>query len=333
MHKLLPLLALTILPAVAAELQPRDRLIVETLIKLKRFDVSGNPKWEGAVNRYAQAVRGTEEHLDIVQKFSIQSECPALLEGILAKPQGAQAANAAKLLLTLGNTELLGNALAKADEKQATALLGLLGYVQHKEAARLLAAYLPGAKTPALGKAAANALLQVGDDTQKALARKHLGAATPTQNPGAKLDIAALAKRKGDPVKGKDAYKKVCFACHKAGDIGIDYGPALSEIGSKLPKSELYLAIVDPNAGVSFDYEGWTFQLKDGNTAAGIIQSEGDAELTLRMAGGLRQTLAKKDIQSREKMKTSLMPAGLHLALKEQELVDLVEFLASLKKK
>ena len=31
-------------------------------------------------------------------------------------------------------------------------------------------------------------------------------------------------------------------------------------------------------------------------------------------------------------MKTSLMPAGLHLALQEQELIDLIEFLASLKK-
>ena len=50
------------------------------------------------------------------------------------------------------------------------------------------------------------------------------------------------------------------------------------------------------------------------------------------MAGGLRQKLLKKDIKSREKMKTSLMPAGLHLALQEQELIDLIEFLASLKK-
>ena len=333
MHKLLALLAMTIVTATSAELQPRDRLIVETLIKLERFDISGNAKWQGAVLRYAQSVRGTEAHLDIVQKFSLNAECPALLQGILDNPLGAHAANATKLLLTLDCADLLNDALAKSDEIQGTVLLSLLGFVQHKESARILAAYLPDAKTPTLGKAAANALLKVGDDKHKALARAHLGGDTPTQTPSAKLDIAALAKRTGDPIKGKAAYMKVCFACHKAGDIGIDYGPALTEIGSKLPKSELYLAIIDPNAGVSFDYEGWTFQLKDGTTAAGIIQSEGDNELTLRMAGGLRQTLAKKDIQSREKLKTSLMPPGLHLALQQQELVDLIEFLANLKKK
>ena len=84
MQKLPTFLALLLVTAVSAELEPRDRLIVETLIKLERFDVSGNSKWEGAVNRYAKAVRGTEEHLDIVQKFSVKAECPALLVDILA---------------------------------------------------------------------------------------------------------------------------------------------------------------------------------------------------------------------------------------------------------
>ena len=332
MQKLPTFLALLLVTAVSAELEPRDRLIVETLIKLERFDVSGNSKWEGAVNRYAKAVRGTEEHLDIVQKFSVKAECPALLEDILAKPQGPRAANSTKLILTLGSAELLDKALSEADEKQSTALLGLLGFIKHKESARLLEAYLPNAKNAALRKKAANALLQVGDESQKEFARKQLGNSTNPEGIDAKVDIEALSKRKGDPIKGKAAYMKVCFACHKAGNIGIDYGPALTEIGSKLPKSELYLAIIDPNAGISFDYEGWTFQLSNGTSAAGIIQSEDQEEITLRMAGGLRQKLLKKDIKSREKMKTSLMPAGLHLALQEQELIDLIEFLASLKK-
>ena len=143
-------------------------------------------------------------------------------------------------------------------------------------------------------------------------------------------DIALLAKRKGDPVQGKAVFQKLCFACHKAGDVGIDYGPGLSEIGSKLPKSELYLAIVKPNAGVSFDYEGWVVETNQGGFLAGIV-NESEDELTIRMAGGVSQKVKKSDVVKREKMKVSLMPEGLHLAMSEQELINLVEFLSSLK--
>jgi putative heme-binding domain-containing protein len=51
------------------------------------------------------------------------------------------------------------------------------------------------------------------------------------------------------------------------------------------------------------------------------------------MVGGVSQKIKKTDIANRTKMKTSLMPEGLHLAMSENELVDLVEFLSVLKKK
>jgi putative heme-binding domain-containing protein len=324
------LLAITLCVSVSGQLEPRDRIIVETLIKLNKFDVEGNPKWKGAVLRYAESVRGSEEHLDIVRKFTLKEECPALLDNIIQKPTGSNAANATRLLIDLGKEELLAKALRNSS-KQAPEILILLGFTKHKASARILVSYLDSTSNSNLRKSAAKALLQVGNNEQKTLAQKFLGDAPSNAN-NPPLDIARLAKKTGDPAKGRVAFQKLCFACHKAGDIGIDFGPALTEIGSKLPKSELYLSILNPNAGVSFDYEGWILHLKDGNQTAGIIQSETDDEIVLRMVGGVRQLLAKKTIKSREKMKTSLMPAGLHLAMKEQELVDLVEFLSGLKK-
>ena len=145
-------------------------------------------------------------------------------------------------------------------------------------------------------------------------------------------DIALIAKRTGDPVAGKLVFQKFCFACHKAGDVGIDFGPGLSEIGSKLPKTELYLAIVKPNAGVSFDYVGWTIHTKQGAVLAGIV-SESEDQLTVRMVGGVSQKVKKAEVAKRQQMPVSLMPEGLHLAMSEKELVDLVEFLAGLKTK
>lgn len=99
-----------------------------------------------------------------------------------------------------------------------------------------------------------------------------------------------------------------------------------------MPKSELLLAIVKPNAGISFDYEGWTIETNQGSVLAGIV-SESDEELTVRMAGGVSQKVKKTDVAKRTKMKASLMPEGLHLAISEKELIDLVEFLSGLKKK
>ena len=54
------------------EASPKDRLIVETLTRLKRFDVSGNDKWKGAVERYARSLRGKEGlfcNIHIIRKY------------------------------------------------------------------------------------------------------------------------------------------------------------------------------------------------------------------------------------------------------------------------
>ena len=289
------------------EATPRDRLIVETLTRLKRFDVSGNEKWKGAVERYARSLRGEEGYFELVEQFLIKAEAPELIRLVQKDPASGDASKAVQLLFRLNKEELLANVLAAEPKPKANAIAKLIGFVQTPEAKKLLEKYTATTK-PASTAGGAPALLA---------------------NPE---DIAHIAKRKGNPVAGKIVFQKFCFACHKAGDVGIDFGPGLSEIGSKLPKAELYLAIVKPNAGVSFDYEGWTIQTKQGGMLAGIV-TESDEELTVRMIGGISQKVKKADVTKREKMPISLMPEGLHLAMSKKELIDLVEFLASLKKK
>ena len=59
-----------------------------------------------------------------------------------------------------------------------------------------------------------------------------------------------------------------------------------------------------------------------------------DAAATLAsLPGGVAQKFAKNNIKSREKLATSMMPSGLSQALTQDDLVDLVEYLATLKKK
>ena len=290
------------------EATPKDRLIVETLTRLKRFDVSENDKWKGAVERTARSLRGEEGYFELVEQFTITAEAPELIRLVQHDPSSGEASKAVQLLFRLDQEKLLSKALAAGPKGNRDAVAQLIGFVQTPAAKKLLDSYRAG---------------------------KHPPASSPAVNPAILAnteDIERIAKRKGNPVAGKVVFQKFCFSCHKAGEVGIDFGPGLSEIGSKLPKTELYLAIVKPNAGISFDYEGWTIQTKQGGILAGII-SESDDVLTVRMVGGVSQKIKKADVSKREKMPISLMPDGLHLAMSEQELVDLVEFLANLKSK
>jgi len=285
---------------------PKDRLIVETLIRLNRFDVSGNEKWKGAVQRYARSQRGEEGYFELVEQFSVEAELPELLRLVEEDPTSALSAKSVQLIFRMGEQKKLSRLLSVSPKKKANAIITLIGFVKTPEAQKLLDEH-KALSAPATSVAkGAPALISTADD------------------------IKALAARTGNVKQGKVVFQKFCFACHKAGDLGLDFGPGLSEIGSKLPKSELLLAIVKPNAGISFDYEGWTVETKQGSFLAGIV-SESDEELTVRMVGGVSQKVKKADVAKRTKMKASLMPEGLHLAMSEMELVDLVEFLSSLR--
>ena len=120
--------------------------------------------------------------------------------------------------------------------------------------------------------------------------------------------------------------------CHVAGSTGTDFGPALTEIGDKLPKAGLYHAILDPNAGISFGYEGWTIRTRDGQQLVGMIASETDDEIVMRLVGGIQRRVPKSTIAERKRMDTSLMPHGLERTMNEADLVHLVEYLSTLRR-
>ena len=80
-------------------------------------------------------------------------------------------------------------------------------------------------------------------------------------------------------------------------------------------------------------FETQLFTLKDNGVASGIVRSETKDQITVVLPGGATQTVAKNNIAKREKLTTSLMPVGLSNILSQDDLVNLVEYLASLKKK
>ena len=70
---------------------------------------------------------------------------------------------------------------------------------------------------------------------------------------------------------------------------------------------------------------------RGGQTYAGTLASENEQQLVLRVVGLPPVTLAKSEIQSREKIPTSMMPEGLLAGLKDTEIIDLIVYLRTTK--
>ena len=146
-------------------------------------------------------------------------------------------------------------------------------------------------------------------------------------------DIKTINSLKGNALSGKSVFSKFCFTCHQVNKEGNDFGPPLSEIGSKYPKEGLLTSILKPSEGIGFGYEGWQMELKDGSSLVGIIASKTEDEIELKLAGGNKRTIKQSEIQSKKQLDISLMPEGLYQQMDIQQLTDLLEYLSSLKKK
>lgn len=145
----------------------------------------------------------------------------------------------------------------------------------------------------------------------------------------ASWSIPKIAKIPGQAVKGKAVFQAKCSSCHRVANEGNDIGPELTVIGNKFDKSGLLDAIVNPSAGMAFGYESWLITRKDGTTASGFLQADGET-VVIKGLNGLLYQIKATDIASRKQFATSIMPEPGALGLKEQDLADVTEYLLTL---
>ena len=146
--------------------------------------------------------------------------------------------------------------------------------------------------------------------------------------------LALAAVKKGDAATGRrnfEAGKGACIACHKIGNVGNEVGPNLSKIGGIRVERELIESILFPSNSIARDYDLNSFQMSDGTSVLGLIKGRSAEGVTIVEASGQKRLLAQESIASSTQLTTSLMPAGLDAMFTEQELLDLVAFLRSLK--
>ncbi|GIT78104.1 MAG: hypothetical protein Ct9H300mP32_4860 [Verrucomicrobiota bacterium] len=140
---------------------------------------------------------------------------------------------------------------------------------------------------------------------------------------------------KGDITNGEKIFfrpQSTCATCHQINGRGIDFGPKLSGIGTKLGREALLLSILDPNAGISFGYEAWLLKMQNGTEALGLSPAKTQRRKgTLKLPGGISITYKAADITKRTQLPTSIMLPGLQATMGAQELVDMITYLHSLK--
>ena len=361
------LLALA-LAAVAQPIEPEKlNTLIEALTRLGPDAVNANPLLKDALVKVLVATRGTPQFVQLVQQFKVADQNASLIEVAAKHPTDEAGVTALRLVLASGDTAALAAALKGTNVAAATKLVEALGNTGakqlpalllplvtdtqrdvplRKQAVRALARTQDGAggllklasadKLPADLKFTASAELNaVRWPELKAEAAKLLPL-PPGQGDKALPPVAELLAMKGDAKRGAEVFSREtvgCAKCHVVNGQGVDFGPALSEIGSKLGKDALLESILDPSAGISFGFEAWTIETKSGEEIFGLLVSETGEEVSVKTVGGAVTKLKKSDVAKRHPSKLSSMPAGLQQAMTVQEIADLLEYLALLKKK
>ena len=130
----------------------------------------------------------------------------------------------------------------------------------------------------------------------------------------------------GDSANGRTVFEKTCASCHRHGDLGHEVGPDLTGIGSQSSDSIL-LHILVPNWLKLPGYESYLVETDALEEFTGIIVAESEANITLRAAYGIENSIPRSSITSMKLMALSMMPGELEQTMTEQELRDLIAFL------
>jgi putative membrane-bound dehydrogenase-like protein len=180
---------------------------------------------------------------------------------------------------------------------------------------------------------AARQLLALKNRQVEALLGKVWGTVRPASQEKAQLLakyrtlLTPVFLARADRSHGRMVFKQTCATCHRLFDDGGDIGPELT--GSQRGNLEYLLEnVLDPNAVVAKEYQVTILETKDGRILTGIIRQENDKVLTLQTQNE-KVTLPKPEIRSRTKSAASMMPEGMLDKLTNEEVRDLVAYLAS----
>ena len=137
--------------------------------------------------------------------------------------------------------------------------------------------------------------------------------------------LQAKVNRPDNLPRGRALYQRACGQCHKLYGEGGEIGPDIT--GSNRNNLDYLLTnIIDPNAEIPNDYRTTILRTKDNRVLVGVIRRSEGQSVTIATPAEV-VTLAKRDVAAIDPQNFSMMPEGLVLTLKEDELRDLVAYL------
>ena len=125
---------------------------------------------------------------------------------------------------------------------------------------------------------------------------------------------------------GRVVFNQNCSSCHRLEREGFSLGPDLFDIRNQTKESILFHIIV-PDAEIAPAFTAYAVETKDGRGLAGLVISETETSVTLRMPLGQEEAVLRSNLNRVEALPHSLMPSGLEATMTPQNLADLLAYL------
>ncbi len=341
-------------------------LLLEMACRIPDFASLNSPHVRKSLVGYLNESADEIEFVEAASRLRFKEFAPRLLTTVLQTGDRNRAASATRTLFAIGEQERLVRSLRESPEAEQLKIVtgwngsGTAEARQHlqdvlgnkalstlvrSEAIKALAQWPEGQKFVLqevvagnlendLRFPAANILLTASDESIRTEAQKHLK--LPSSADDRPLPaLSNLLRQRGDVARGADVFANVgtCAKCHKVNGIGNEVGPDLSEVGGKLSAEALYESILNPSAGISHSFEMYTAALADGRLLSGLLVSKTADEVVLKDKDAILHKVPTSELDEFQQQKKSLMPDDLQKLMTEQQLVDLVEYMKSLKNK
>jgi putative heme-binding domain-containing protein len=343
----------------------RPETVIEALMKLESVDLDSSPRLAQMVRAYIERLGNDPRQLKILQKLRVSGLTDQLIDRAASWGPSTQAVQAIDMALESGGGSKLWERLsAKEPSDAAQALSKNLSLSNRREAIELQRKLLENdavaksirveaavglsrnkanhpllielarvEKLPAESRPLIGSALRSSEDAELRKAAEQLFPMLKSnQNPLPPIDV--LAKKKGNVENGRKLYfgASTCSQCHMVGKEGQNVGPSLTEIGDKLTREAMYVSILSPSAGISHNYEAYSARNTDGEVVTGLLVSKTESGVTLKDAKGIERTIPASELEEFLKMEKSLMPENLQETMSESDLVDIVEYLTTLRK-
>ena len=348
-----------------AETVRRDQLVVEAMLKLPEQKLGDRADLAEVVQRVLGRTKDRSEQLRILKQIGTHDSVARLIELGMSGDVESTSVAAFEALFSADKGDALTLMLLSEKPEVASRAAEVLALCNGRGTVKLMTAVLNDAKAlPEAHMAVARGLARTDQGAQLLLdaardgklpnevrfiagsalrsnrkdeIRKAANELFPSPKSLGKEPVPPLAElvtRNGDAGSGEKLFKTTgtCANCHQVREQGKVVGPDLTEIGSKLTREAMYVSILDPSAGISHNFESYSALLESGQVIVGLMVSQTDDKVTLKDAQGIERVMPKSEIEQLKKQDKSLMPENLIEALSTKDLVDVVEYMLTLKK-